>query len=79
MPNADKLKREIKELESKIASGVYRGEQLLIAQDMLKDKKAELERCKETKVTSVTNAPIKGLKKPNNTVTSVQMTGGFKC
>ena len=77
MYKKDKLVREIKEIEHKIDSGVYKGEQLLIARDMLNDKKAELEKFNERKVVSITNAPIKGLK-TNSNVTSVTMGGGMK-
>lgn len=78
MPNITRLKREIKELEHKIESGVYKGENLLIARDMLNDKKSELEKYNERKVVSVVDAPIKGLKKPRTNVTSVTMGGGMK-
>ncbi len=79
MSNIEKLTKEIKELEQKINSGVFKGQQYQIAMDMLSDKKCELDRLNAKKVvTPVVNAPIKGLKEPKSNVTSVQMTGGMR-
>ena len=55
------LKNEISTLEDKISNGAYKKEELLLAKDMLKTKKDELNKLNNRKATPVLNAPIKGL------------------
>ena len=71
------LKLEIESLETNIKKGLYEGENLLTAKDLLKTKRDELSKLAVKKVKPVENAPIKGLRE-KTVKTASQMSGGLR-